>query len=221
MRKRGRPISKEEIDLAKVYAVCRSSFGEKGFEGASTTAIAKKAGIARSLLHYYFGTKEDLWKSTMEQMIQRFWKEFEHNKNLYKDLMGVPLLKLIVRQIAYFFANNPAYMRMMSYEMMNPSSRTDWIIEHLLNPIFEMTAPYFQQERELGTIKKIAKENQIAILFGITSFFFNNAYFIQKHFRKNPFDKKEIDKQIDAVIEVFFNGIVHKTNKKNENQNVH
>lgn len=45
----------------EVFALC-------GFDGASTAEIAKRAGIPKANLHYYFKTKEDLYRRLMEDI---------------------------------------------------------------------------------------------------------------------------------------------------------
>lgn len=42
-------------------------FAAKGFEGATTRAIADKAGVNLALLHYHFGSKEHLYEFVLSQ----------------------------------------------------------------------------------------------------------------------------------------------------------
>jgi len=47
-------LSTEQIILEAAEA----EFLEKGYGNAKTVAIAKRAGVSHSMLHYYFRTKE-------------------------------------------------------------------------------------------------------------------------------------------------------------------
>lgn len=42
-------------------------FHQNGFKGARTTRIAAAAGISRTMLHYYFNTKEALFEAVLNQ----------------------------------------------------------------------------------------------------------------------------------------------------------
>ena len=42
-------------------------FAAKGFEGARTGAIARRARVSESLLFYYFGSKEGNFRASFEQ----------------------------------------------------------------------------------------------------------------------------------------------------------
>ncbi len=41
-----------------------------GFEGASTSLIAKRAGLPKANLHYYFKTKNDLYQFVLRDIIE-------------------------------------------------------------------------------------------------------------------------------------------------------
>ena len=44
-------------------------FGERPYAAVSTTDIAREAGIARGLLHHYFGTKRELYLEVVRRMV--------------------------------------------------------------------------------------------------------------------------------------------------------
>lgn len=45
----------------KIVAQARTLFAEKGFDGATTAAIARRAGIAEGTIYRHFGSKEELF----------------------------------------------------------------------------------------------------------------------------------------------------------------
>lgn len=44
-------------------------FGERPYSAVSTTEIAREAGVARGLLHHYFGTKRELYLEVVRRMV--------------------------------------------------------------------------------------------------------------------------------------------------------
>lgn len=50
----------------KILAAAEQVFHSNGFKGARTTQIAEVAGISRTMLHYYFSTKEALFQAVLE-----------------------------------------------------------------------------------------------------------------------------------------------------------
>ena len=44
----------------RIIAAMRASVGERGAAGSTFDHVAREAGVSRGLLHYYFGSKEQL-----------------------------------------------------------------------------------------------------------------------------------------------------------------
>lgn len=63
-RKDGREL-KETI-----LACAQETFAAEGFQPATIKAIATRAGVDTKLVHYYFGSKEDLFTACLEQAVK-------------------------------------------------------------------------------------------------------------------------------------------------------
>src|SRR5438270_12150770 len=55
---------------AQILACARRLFSERNYEAVSTTDIAREAGVARGLLHHYFGTKRDLYLEVVRELMR-------------------------------------------------------------------------------------------------------------------------------------------------------
>ncbi len=53
----------------QILATARRLFSERHFGAVSTTEIARAAGVARGLLHHYFGTKRELYLEAVRSMV--------------------------------------------------------------------------------------------------------------------------------------------------------
>jgi AcrR family transcriptional regulator len=51
---------------AAILSAAREAFSERGFDGASIRAIATSAGVDPALVHHYFGSKEQLFRETIQ-----------------------------------------------------------------------------------------------------------------------------------------------------------
>ena len=54
---------------AQILACARRLFSERHFGAVSTTEIARAAGVARGLIHHYFGTKRELYLEAVRSMV--------------------------------------------------------------------------------------------------------------------------------------------------------
>lgn len=207
-RKPGRPTADSEINIEHLCDVAVNVFAEKGFTGTTTTEITRKAGVARSLIHYYFGNKEELWKASIKRLANEFVQEFESSKRIHKDLNGLQTIKVIIRQLVHFYAKYPAFPKIIAQEMSEHTDRSQWIINNLIYPLFNLTGESFKKQRKIGAIKKISKEHQTAILLGMASGFFSNPYLAKELYNIDTFDEQSVEKYADSVVEIFCHGIV-------------
>ena len=63
-----RPVVRAENERALLEAG-EQIFAEQGFAGATTAAIARRAGVPKANLHYYFATKEALYRAVVERVL--------------------------------------------------------------------------------------------------------------------------------------------------------
>ncbi len=60
-RRRGSPDTKESI-----LEAARRLFADKGFDATTVRAIAADAGVDPAMIHHFFGTKEELFRATLQ-----------------------------------------------------------------------------------------------------------------------------------------------------------
>lgn len=64
-----RRLRREESE-ARILAAAEEVFAETGFSGATTAMIAERAGLPKANVHYYFATKERLYRSVLERILE-------------------------------------------------------------------------------------------------------------------------------------------------------
>ena len=92
-------------------------FAEKGFEGAKTREIAKRAGVSETLIFRYFPTKEELYRTGLKELMDRHpiaddLKEFAEKK----DDEG--LLLAITKHIMAHGAEDPRLLRLAAFSAL-------------------------------------------------------------------------------------------------------
>lgn len=68
----GRPASREgkrQALRAQILHAAERVFAEAGFAGASMSGLAEAAGLPKANLHYYFGTKEGLYRAVLDDIL--------------------------------------------------------------------------------------------------------------------------------------------------------
>ncbi len=62
--------SVRERNQSKILKAAEAVFAEKGFDGATTAEIAARAGVPKANVHYYFGTKQQLYDRLIENILE-------------------------------------------------------------------------------------------------------------------------------------------------------
>ncbi len=89
----------------KIIEAAREVFIEKGMVGARMQEIADKAGINKSLLHYYFRSKEKLFDAILSQVIGGIGSMF--GLMMHEDVNIENKLKLFINTYIEVFQKNP------------------------------------------------------------------------------------------------------------------
>ena len=96
----------EENKEKAILQAAEEEFFEKGFDGARTVSIAQKAGVTHAMLHYYFRSKEQLFRKILDEKMAVF---SESVLNVFSDTEK-PLLERLeegIRRHFDFLSSNP------------------------------------------------------------------------------------------------------------------
>ncbi len=72
LRAQGEPGAARRDSTASILAAAERVFSRAGFHGARMAEIAAEAGLPKANLHYYFGTKERLYRAVLEDILRQW-----------------------------------------------------------------------------------------------------------------------------------------------------
>jgi len=154
----------EEIILRAAEA----EFLEKGYGNAKTVAIAKRAGVSHSMLHYYFRTKENLFQRIFLQKIQMLSGIFEDIWE--KGLPFAETLRLFMQEQFNFVAKNPQLPRFILNEIVANKDNRNLLIEVLapkISAIFQKFGELLNVEIAAGRVRPITFLNLMMNILSI------------------------------------------------------
>jgi AcrR family transcriptional regulator len=65
---RNRPDRTREEKSAEILAAAQELFLERGYESTTMAAVAREAGIATNVVHWYFATKDELFVAVLDAL---------------------------------------------------------------------------------------------------------------------------------------------------------
>jgi len=97
----GRRAQNKQAIRNRIVKAALSLFQTKGFDGTTTRAIARKAGIAEGTVFNYFKTKEDIALYFFEQEVGHAVASVRDNGRLRKAPLEEKLFALVQSQLEY------------------------------------------------------------------------------------------------------------------------
>ena len=126
-----------------ILEAAEEEFLLKGFAGARTTEIARRAGVTHAMLHYYFHTKEQLYEQVLMDKIDLFRASVVS----VFEVSDMPVTELVIEAMSRHFdfvRRNPMLPRFIINEM---SVRPDYIenIKPIVAPITSQVVARLQR----------------------------------------------------------------------------
>jgi AcrR family transcriptional regulator len=112
------------IELARRQQLIEATIAavaEEGYAGASLAKVASRAKISKSVVVYYFGTKDVLVETTVREIYQDIWKFLQPRFEAESTARG-QLRTYIEAEFAYL-EQNRARLLTISYLLMNHRNR--------------------------------------------------------------------------------------------------
>lgn len=101
--------------LGAIRDAAVGEFSRHGFKGASTKAIAERAGLTKPQLHYYIASKEDLYEELLYSVLNGWSSAFEFDSES-DDPKKV--LSTYVRKKLDYALDNPGLSRIFTTEVL-------------------------------------------------------------------------------------------------------
>jgi AcrR family transcriptional regulator len=135
----------EQAAKQKILIAAEYVFYLYGFKGARTTLIAEQSGVSRTMLHYYFKTKETLFQ---EVLSATFGVVIRHMKNFVQK--GQSLEKVIenlIDTLSNLLADKPGLANFVINILNSPAE-------------LELFLPFTQQDNLPNLLNKLIEEGK-------------------------------------------------------------
>lgn len=183
-------------------------FLDKGFAGAKTTAIAKRAGVNHAMIHYYFRTKENLFTMVFQQKIRILAESFSQSFN--EELSFFDQLKLAIGTHFDFIAANPRLLFFVYGEIITNDRRKKMLVQSVfpkLKGIVKRLKDGIDAEVENGTIRFIRPTELLMNIIALNAITFLAMPLLQIIKRNNNEVEKLLKQRRENNIQFIINGL--------------
>jgi AcrR family transcriptional regulator len=131
------PDARGEATRERMVSAALAVFSEKGFEAASTRAIAQRARTDQGLLTYHFPRKDDLWRAAVDRIFGILGKALDERVLSPEFVDSRERARAAIREFVYFAAAHPEFFRFLVDCGNRSDAKTRWLVDTHLKPRFE------------------------------------------------------------------------------------
>ncbi len=164
----------------KILEAAKKVFILKGMAGARMQEIADEAGINKSLLHYYFRSKDQLFEAVFIQALKGFFPSVA--QIVMQDISLAEKIKFFAAEYSKIIAQNPFIPGFILNELNRDPEKLIRFFREMVKPVRENVLPHFRDElKAMGSqADGIEIEDLIVDVIGMSIFPFIGRPMIQE-----------------------------------------
>jgi len=195
--------SPEKTKAAILQAALRE-FGDYGLEGARTDDIARRAGVNKALIHYYYKDKQSLYGATLDVVFAG---------------LAASLLRVVEREqtpretvLAFagahfdYLASSPMFPRVVQREMMrtgrHPSPHIRRIVTRYLRPVQQRLMQVLLRGFESGEFRRVNPLHFVFSMVAMNIFYFSGTQVVELITGKDPLAPERVAERRAAVLDL-------------------
>lgn len=171
LAKSGRKAARSPVETGKsskqaILDAALQAFARNGYDGASIPGIARLAGVAPPLIHYYFESKELLWRAAVDHSLGDLRNEATAVLRATASLAPMDRLRSLLQVYAEFAARCPDHFSMIVAEARARSDRFAWLHENYTSVLFDELVALLAEARDAGVIRDMPLDDLAVVLMG-------------------------------------------------------
>jgi len=137
---------------ALILVAAEAAFAEHGFSGASMSIIAGRAGLPKANLHYYFGSKQALYKAVLGRILRLWQDSFD---TLTEEDEPAQALSRYIRDELDFSWRNPIAAKVFAMELASGGACLDSLLNEEFRAWFAGRTAVFQAWTAAGKMADV------------------------------------------------------------------
>lgn len=185
----------------RIFDAALKIFSQKGYNGATTSEIAREAGVAEGTIFRYFPTKKDLLFSVVNPIV------VDSLKNVIADYRDRPpreMLEAVLHNRLDIINRNIELVKILVSEaQFQPELREKFLTKVIL-PAASLMQEYFREQEQKGVLRDVNTEISIRVLVGMVAVFvvWKNVFEGEEYVRFTD------DEVVSAIVDIFLNGML-------------
>ncbi|WP_035725400.1 TetR/AcrR family transcriptional regulator [Fodinicurvata fenggangensis] len=185
-----------------------AEFAENGLAGARVDAIAKRAGVNKQLVYHYYGSKDDLFTASLEE-VYRHIRTQERELELHA-LEPVAAMERLVGFSFDYLADHPEFITLLNDEnrMRSAHLKDSRELVDMHSPLVEVIATILERGVEQGVFNdRFGPVNLYISIASLSYFYFSNNSTLSAIFNRDMSTPAEIARRRQHIIDLVLHAL--------------
>lgn len=182
---------------ALILAAAEEVFATQGYRGATTAAIAKKAGLPKANVHYYFGTKEALYSAVLEDILGLWLGELDR---ITEDRDPAAALGDYIRAKVRLSRERPLASKVYANEMIRGAPHTGDFLKNELRSLVNSKARVLEAWAAAGKIEPVDPVHLISVIWAATQHYADFEVQVGALVGHRPLTAADYDEAAETIV---------------------
>jgi AcrR family transcriptional regulator len=201
-------VSPEVSGRQRLIEAAEIEFSQKGFDGASVLAIARRAGVKQPLLNYHFGNKEGLWRAVVENAYVETIRYWMHADAAIDGAAPLSRLRALLRAFAVINILHPAAHSLVFMEVTQAGPRLDWLVNTYMRPFHQALDAVVAECTAAGLLKTYPVEHASIMMTGMLTAVQAAAHLVERIYGAAPMTAAQAEAHAEQAIDALFHGML-------------
>ena len=188
----------------QLIAAATVEFSRHGFAGASTRAIAVRAGAHQPQINYHFASKESLWRAVIDDLARELG-DFLVGEDVYED--PADELREWIIGLMLFSAEHPELIRMIMHEAASYNDRMNWLVDNHARPFVERRDRVWALLKERGLTQDLDDQLAESTLLGAITIPFALMPHVERMYGPLELDDERLRRHAEGLVRAFLPGL--------------
>jgi TetR/AcrR family transcriptional regulator len=192
----------------EILEAATREFTNRGYAGATTAGIARRAGLTQPLVHHHFGSKRGLWTAVLEALFRDLETEVSATVSATRDAPRAARLEALLRALARFSGRRPELARIIQTESGGGSEVFEELYDRFLGRWVRFYAREVKDAVLDGAARRLDARLAYFALVGAATALFAEPETARRAFGLDVRREATIERHADTVVDLLLRGFL-------------
>ncbi len=204
--KRRKPPAKGAFREA-ILRAAMDEFATRGFDGATTVEIARRAGVTQPLVHHHFGSKANLWSSVLSELFGGLAAAITRANEPVAGESKRARIERLIKAVILFGAERPELSRLIRLESASGHTSFEVLYTLHLEPLLRFFDTTLEAAENDGLVRSLDRGFVYFALIGASMQLFAQPETAKRAFGLDTSDPRVAKDYADFIVGVMFEGL--------------